>query len=1319
MPAVDLREGAACCWLVALGVVVGSVGLLQVASAASPGQDALDMGVKLYRDGQFNAAVDAFREATQRDPGLLKAWENLGWAYRRLGKDNDAIRVWKTVLKIEPNTVSVLNELGRIHADRNDWDRARAWYERSLRQSPDQPVILFQLAEVERASGRPDEANHYYHEAELASRRALDSDALNAETWSTLGWIARRQGRTRDALSAWEKAVDLNPEAAQLYPHLADASIEVGDAASARAWYERAWLAGSRTPQIAYRSADLAFQAAEDDQALFWISRLFQVPGAESEWALRVANLFLQHDRAEQGLVLFDQRMQQTRYRAAIQQAVGRIHTIEASKAYQADRLDEAIAHYRRALEYDQMAVGALRDLGWAYWTAGRWAECLEVWTRYATAYPNRPDPLNLLTQLHLAQKAYPAAIQTIQASLALSPDQPRERLKLAKALLWDRQFEEAKRHAAVLASAYPDDLSTQVFWAEMLTKYRDFQAAEAQWRVVLAHSPPSAKGRYYYSWVRSLYNLGRYDAALRAARESIATDGAQIGLLRLLIEDALAREDMAEAVRWYELAVEQFPERPELWVELAALYRERGMIKASDATLRRAKRRHPDHRELLIDAADVHRLGKRYHKAVREYRALFARYPQNREVFIGLFNTLVETGRWPEALDLLEHSQTTFLTDYQLDIQKGRVLLAQGNTSSAEALFMRVASPDNRYIPILLYHGLGGHPRSATLPVSLFDSQLKALRDAGYTAITVKELAQMIDGRQRFPEQPIVITFDDARLDSFQLGDPVLAKYGMKATMFVPTARIVGRGPFFADWDLIRGYARSGRWDLQGHGHEAHDPIPIDGSGQTGGFLVNRQWLQADQRLETSQEYVARLEADYQETIRLLAENVSSVKVIGYAFPFSEAGQTSIGNEPDAATVNERLLFRYFRYGFVQDSAGYNEVSSTAPTTLRRFAVPRSWDGQKLLKHLATRHPHYVAQMQLGKSWAWRGQYEQSRSVFRSLEAQDPLLTGESAYQLAQVAFHQGQFREAQRQLQTAMLYGERSSDGQDLMRRIQWETRPRVTERLGTFHDSNGRTNWWDALELRYPLTEPVTISTEVGVIRFTEEGLSDLSGREVTAGAEWQTTDRLALRTSVRGRFIEQSENSLNVWLRGVYETDIHELRLQWASEDVDTVRAHEIGLQSRGYAASYLVRPAPEWDASVFGSQRYYDDGNARIDLRATVRRNLLSVPYWRLGLGITHKDTRMQSDRYYTPEDLTEGRGIVAYRRRWDSGWEFSGEAGLGWAREALNGDRLVSDAAVDTLQAWTERIQSRLGWSYSRSPGYQSWFLEGSVSLRF
>ena len=55
-----------------------------------------------------------------------------------------------------------------------------------------------------------------------------------------------------------------------------------------------------------------------------------------------------------------------------------------------------------------------------------------------------------------------------------------------------------------------------------------------------------------------------------------------------------------------------------------------------------------------------------------------------------------------------------------------------------------------------------------------------------------------------------------------------VLERHGLKATMFVPTGRILHDHPFFADWKTIASHAGSGRWNLQSHGHHAHDPITV-----------------------------------------------------------------------------------------------------------------------------------------------------------------------------------------------------------------------------------------------------------------------------------------------------------------------------------------------------------------------------------------------------------------------------------------------------------------------------------------------------------
>ncbi len=94
--------------------------------------------------------------------------------------------------------------------------------------------------------------------------------------------------------------------------------------------------------------------------------------------------------------------------------------------------------------------------------------------------------------------------------------------------------------------------------------------------------------------------------------------------------------------------------------------------------------------------------------------------------------------------------------------------------------------------VPVLLYHGIDAVPRSrepySTTPAE-FARQRAMLSGDGFHAISIAQYARFA-GRdvEELPDRPILITFDDGRLDSYQGADAILARYGMRATMFVIT---------------------------------------------------------------------------------------------------------------------------------------------------------------------------------------------------------------------------------------------------------------------------------------------------------------------------------------------------------------------------------------------------------------------------------------------------------------------------------------------------------------------------------------------------
>jgi len=118
--------------------------------------------------------------------------------------------------------------------------------------------------------------------------------------------------------------------------------------------------------------------------------------------------------------------------------------------------------------------------------------------------------------------------------------------------------------------------------------------------------------------------------------------------------------------------------------------------------------------------------------------------------------------------------------------------------------------------VPILMYHSVSGeseqgHPyfHTATSPV-VFAAQMEYLKEQGYTAVRLSEVADILEGRTKGIRRPVAITFDDGFRDFYTQAFPVLARCGYTATMFLPTgyvsdARASLHGTECMTWNEVR----------------------------------------------------------------------------------------------------------------------------------------------------------------------------------------------------------------------------------------------------------------------------------------------------------------------------------------------------------------------------------------------------------------------------------------------------------------------------------------------------------------------------------
>jgi tetratricopeptide (TPR) repeat protein len=1369
-----------------LGPLAAALALAVPAGAASPGREAMNRGVELYRAARYADAVKAFREATERDPGLLEAWDHLGWSYHRSGQHAQAVTTWETVLKVDPKRWPLLNEMAAIRLAEGRWREAAELFARSLAVKADQPLIRLRLALANEKSGAVREAEQEYREgakaspgnlaaalrlqeflertgrpddaleflrgaaphlsgnaravvehrmARLAARRgdaaykrgdqvqaqaafqeAVRLEPGNAQYHINLGWTLRNQGRTAEAAAAWTRALALEPDRTSLYRHLADASYEQEDLAGAAAFYDRAWQANERRPSVAYRLAEIALAEGRVEEGRHWLAELFRLPGADEEWSPRAAALYARSEQVPAGIEFFRRRPRN----AAGDKALSALHAYRGAEAYRASDYAAAQEAFAEALRLDPANRHALRDAGWTYWMQQRLDDAGRLWAEYRKAYPQEAQPLNLLGRLRYRRKDYAGAVAAARASLELEPDQPAQKLFLAQALWAAGDFAASSELAESLAKAHPEDGPIQVFWGDLLMQYHRFDAGKPQWRRVLDLGTSNPRAGYY--WVKSMYELGEYERAVAEAKQLVQQDPKQ-NLLQFLADDAVVRGADAEAVQWYRQIVDRYPERLPAWLELARLQQAIDP-RAAKATLVRAQSHHPERLEVKVAQAQLEQAAGRAGSAYDAFGELGRAHPEQRDVFWGRFQTALESGQGPKALAVLRADGGEFLKEYEQKLVEARTLYEMNRVDEARRALDAVVRPraGTVYVPALLYHGIGDHERSASVPAAVFEDQMKALHGEGWTSITLPELVEMLDGRKPFPSRPILITFDDARRDSFERADPVLARYGFRATMFVPTARILDGHPFFADWDTIRTYATNGRWDLQSHGHKAHDLIVVDGAQQMGSFLVNREWLEDEGRLESYEEYAARLDADYARSIDEIARRFPEAKVVGYAFPFSEAGHQGTGNEPKAAEANRTYLARKLRFGFVQDGSGYNAVHAGLPmgTVLRRYSVPRDLDGEGLLRHLSAENPRTAALAQRARMEYWGAEYDRARSTWSRIVAEQPRMAAEAAYYLAAIQYQRGRYGAARRELDVAASGQAKPLQADPLLaERIRWASGARIQPRLDYSSDSQGRTTLARGVDVEAGALGPFATSFGVGWLGLRETGFAPLDGLEASGAvavrplANWTFEGRAAVR-----RFAETG-SSFGARAFVGYEGDRAELRFGAGKEDLDTLRARRFLLQAEQYSARGLYRWSRAVVSQLDGVYARLDDGNRRVDATG----KLLFQPRWARGVGVGAvagwSDTRFLSPLYYSPEEVRWAGGLVAYRGRWGAGWTAEAELGLGLAEDAREGRRRIVRASGRLGQSWGDRVRTLFEGRYGSSPGYSGWGLGADLQFLF
>jgi Flp pilus assembly protein TadD len=186
-----------------------------------------DQAIRLSLEGYFAESETYSREALRLRPDDVDILNELGVALWRQNRSAEAEAIYERACQLEPNDFRIMTNLGLALYSLGRLEEAGAALRKALRIRPDTFDAAMNLGIVLSDQGNFDEASTWLFRAHELRRDS--ADALQ-----NIGMNLGCQGRWREAVAYYDRALIQNPDSPEIHRNLAYALLCCGD-------YERGW----------------------------------------------------------------------------------------------------------------------------------------------------------------------------------------------------------------------------------------------------------------------------------------------------------------------------------------------------------------------------------------------------------------------------------------------------------------------------------------------------------------------------------------------------------------------------------------------------------------------------------------------------------------------------------------------------------------------------------------------------------------------------------------------------------------------------------------------------------------------------------------------------------------------------------------------------------------------------------------------------------------------------------------------------------------------------------------------------------------------
>jgi tetratricopeptide (TPR) repeat protein len=487
-------------------------------------------------------AVGLLQAAHDRYPSDFWLNVRLGIALRYFRYQyEEALGHLRVALVVRPDSGAVQRLIAYVHLDLHQYEEARRYAERALRSSGGRDTAAYNLlGHVLKGEGRLDEALSAY-------RKALAIDPKYAWAQTNIGRVYRQQFRIEEAIAACRQAIALEPDNAGVHNNLGWVLNDAGRYEEAVVVLRKAIELDPREPwQYANLGCSLR-ELGRAEEALPHLRRAIEL-NPRLGWGYAHLGLTLEAlGRPEEALLVYQRGQAADPYESRLPFELGKM-------LLERGLIEQALQVYRDGIRLDPTddynVANMVRRLG----RRGRLAEATRLVEDLMKANPNNPAGHNALGVARWLQNRPEEAIVSLKKAIELKPRNASAHHMLGGIYLSQRRLDEAigafrqtlagdpghynawiglgtclemrgektKALAAIqrAAKVAPNNAEVQQALGEMLLQRQDFDGAIRAFQRSIRLDPKNGPGHHNLGY--ALARKGRTDEAIAAYRKAL-----------------------------------------------------------------------------------------------------------------------------------------------------------------------------------------------------------------------------------------------------------------------------------------------------------------------------------------------------------------------------------------------------------------------------------------------------------------------------------------------------------------------------------------------------------------------------------------------------------------------------------------------------------------------------------------------------------------------------------------------------------------------------------------------------------------------------